>query len=86
MKKVEVAQGMQMVYSRARRTGRVHINHPEADTDFSKAARCSSRIAVQNAEISSAWEVSHYMASLTWGPKCQTRWPPEVADVLLNRV
>ena len=71
MKKVAVAQGMQMVYLRAQRTGRVHIHHPEADTDFGKAARCSSRIAVQNAEICSGRDIGHNMASLTWCPKCQ---------------
>ena len=84
MKKVSIAQDLQVVYSRAQRTARVHLYHAEADTDYGKASRCNSRIAVQNAEICSAWEVSRNMASLTWCPKCRTRWPPEVADVLLN--
>ena len=84
MKKVSIAQDLQVVYSRAQRTARVHLYHAEADTDYGRASRCNSRIAVQNAEICSAWEVSRNMASLTWCPKCRTRWPPEVADVLLN--
>ena len=84
MKKVAIAQDFQMVHCRAQRTARVHLHHPEADTDYGRASGCSSRIAVQNAEISSAWEVSRNMASLTWCPKCRSRWPPEVADVLLD--
>ena len=84
MGKVALAQALQMVYSRAQRTARVHFHHPEVDTDFGKAAWCSSRMAVQNAEISSAWDISCNMAFLTWCSKCQSRWPPEVADILLN--
>ena len=81
---MNIAQDMQMVYSRAQRTACVHIHHPEADTNYGKAARCSCRIAVQNAEISSAWDISRNITSLTWCPKCQVHWPPDVADVLLN--
>ena len=84
MKKVAIAQDLQMVYSRAQRTARVHLHHSEADTEYGKASRCNSRIAVQNAEICPAWEVSRNVASLTWCPKCRTRWPSDVADVLLN--
>ena len=84
MKKVTIVQDLQMVYSRAQRAARVHLHHPEADTDDGRASRCSSRIAMQNAEISSAWEVSRNMASLTWCPKCRARWPTDVADLLLD--
>ena len=77
MKKVAIAQDLQMVYSRAQRTARVHLHHPEADTVYGRASRCSSKIAVQNAEISSAWEVSRNIESLTWCPKCRRAGHPK---------
>ena len=43
MKKVAIAQELQMVYSRAQRTARVHLHHPEADTDYGRTSRCSSK-------------------------------------------
>ena len=83
MQFVAGCQGMKVVYSRAQRTRRVHIGHPECDTDFGKAAACGSKIAAQNAELNTAWDVSRNMASMTWCMKCRKKWPENTAEVLL---
>ena len=63
MRKIAIAQDLQMVDSRAQRMARVHLHHTEAETDQGKASRCSSRIAVQNAEIDSACDISRNIAT-----------------------
>ena len=72
---VAISQEMNMVYSRAQRTGLVHIYRRECDTDFGKAAACVRRVAAQNAESGSTWDISRNMASLTLCQKCRKKWP-----------
>ena len=77
-----LAESVNMVFSKAARTGYVHLHNSAKDTQYGRKGQCGVCIAHINAHCCTAWEASRERGQLDWCPRCKAKWPEKLAGLI----
>jgi hypothetical protein len=77
-----LAESVNMVFSKAARTGYVHLHNSAKDTQYGRKGQCGVCIAHVNSHCCTAWEASRERGQLDWCPRCKSKWPEKLAGLI----